>query len=179
MTDPSKSGKAFKHLMKAANAIAQEKAETVREEADRARTEKKLRDTRLVHVGILIETMMKTDDTLLSRVEAAVRDVYAGKKHVLKAFRLDQGVSWFDEVRKARAEASASSTPATPAPKGTAEAGSSSGGVPAYSKRDIDRAVDSLTPEVPPRQSPAVSPNGTARAQPTPAGPANGRSVSA
>ena len=152
--------KAKEAAQKAAQSLGLAQARVILAEAAEAKKESKKRNTRLVNIGIVIEQQMKSDPTLLSRVESGVLTAFGDRKAVLEAFGLEgDGENWFQQLRRESAAAAQAKS------GGTASA-SISGDSSSGSAKGSSAAKDA-SPASKPGASPAASGNGTSPSKPS------------
>jgi hypothetical protein len=157
--------KAKEAAQKAAQSLGLAQARVILAEAAERQRESKKRNTRLVNIGIVIEQQMKSDPTLLSRVESGVLTAFGDRKAVLEAFGLEgdgescDGENWFQQLRR-------ESAAAAQAKSGGAASASISGDSSSGSTKGSSAAKDA-SPASKPGASPAASGNGTSPSKPS------------
>lgn len=114
----------------------------------------KLREARLIRLGVLVEQMFKGGDVqLLGRFETVALEQFAKGKFDRLAFELDQPLNWFDKVREDAMVAKAQRSEPTKAP-------TTSPSVPSSSSSSPNRPVAAATSASKPSSSGANGSNG-------------------
>ena len=87
----------------------------------------KLREARLIRLGVLVEQMFKSGDLqLLGRFETVALKEFATGKFDRRVFELDQPLNWFDKVREDAMVAKAERPEPTKTPSTSAASSSGS-----------------------------------------------------